>query len=270
MPVKKRKYAKKNSKSRKRRKFSRRPVAKYKKRRRGIPRGIPSKMFVKLRYVQRINLDPTADPGVQICPNVSFRANSINEPYSSISSSGASLSSGSLSHQPRWHDQYAGFYERYMVLGSQCRMFVNDEAQASKQGVRYFIVLNQDEKISTRYVDQDYLWERKQNRSRMLMTGSNGLTPYIYGGMSPRVAKLGFSAKKEFDFKDYRDKRTDLSGIMGDLGGTGTNPNKQAYFQCCATGVGEHLLDPGEFTFTVVIDYVAELYEDRFNKVGAS
>ena len=84
---------------------------------------IPDNTICKLKYNTRFQLDP-ASTGIAGTSDTSldtyiFRMNSLFDPDYTTSNPVASLGKGTPNHQPYGFDQWATFYNEYMVLGAK-------------------------------------------------------------------------------------------------------------------------------------------------------
>lgn len=127
--------------------------------------GIPDEKHVKLQYTTFVNLSgtPTA--------RHLFRGNSINDPDQS-----------GVGDQPVGHDQWANFYEKYMVKSSKIQVqILNNNTQAGPGNVLINLIPI-DTNVSRSY---DELSSSQYNKNRFICpvsSGSNGVYMSHYIG----------------------------------------------------------------------------------------
>lgn len=184
--------------SRKSRRIYRR---KYKRVRRGIPRGVSVQANIprmqKLRYVQDVQLTSTAGaPGFY-----QFRANSLYDPdYTGTG------------HQPMRFDQMAAIYADYCVVGSKINVkhVGNGLTNVAQKLVVY---LNDTHLTSLLYVN-DLI---EQGRCKYICTNDNS-------AKHRDSVSLGFSAKKFFGVTNIKDNILHIGAPVDQ------NPTDQAIF----------------------------------------
>jgi len=120
-----RKYKKKS-------KTKSRQVRKYRPRRSLPLGGFPSKHVARLKYVDLIQLSPTA-LGSAVPTFKHFRANSLYDPdYSGIG------------HQPRGFDELSAIYDHYCVIGSKIKVFFENDVDSVNNAGQYCFLMLQD------------------------------------------------------------------------------------------------------------------------------
>jgi hypothetical protein len=186
-----------------------------------------NRQIVKMRYSEDINL--TA--GVNLS-NYDFRANSIYDPNLS-----------GVGHQPLSHDQWANFYDHYVVLGAKIKVTLWHGSSTATDNVFFSLALQDTNNVMT---SQSMI--REQPRTSWTM-----LTP-PNAGKSMRTLSKKFSAKKFFGAK---------SVITWDkLGATlGNNPTEDALFRIFyqnATSVNNVSVSAN-----IIIDYIVLLSEPK-------
>lgn len=143
----------------------------------------PDKMMVDMRYSYSFRLDP---PTGGVSAVRSFFANGIFKPDA--------LASGGDTHQPFGRDQWAVFYNKYVVKGSKISATVLSNATTPGTGnVAIGIVLGRDIQVPS---ITDGL-ERTAKKPRFI----------TYGNANAEGVKLGsrYSAKKFWGLKDAED-----------------------------------------------------------------
>lgn len=193
-----------------------------------LPVGVPQTQIVKLKFSERVSLNP----GVAgLADNIVYRANGMFDP--SVTYTG---------HQPMFYDTFLGNrntnapYHEFVVLGSKIKCeFVSTTASESN---RVGIYLSNS---PTAITDPIQLDELKACSRRILgpPDGGNGVCT-LY---------KNFSAKKWFGHKNVTDEK-DM------IGNYNTDPLTQAYFHCYAHGLGD---DTTTLKVVVTIEYIALL-----------
>jgi len=194
------------------------------------PFPVPDSKVVKLRYVDFVTLnasDIASSPWV-------FRANSIVDPdYTGIG------------HQPMGFDQWAVFYDHYIVLGSRCTaQFRANDSTAT--GFSYVGITLSDRIAGTATSPSEAM--ERNNVSYKLLTGiaANGVV----------TCRKNFSAKRFFGLTNVSDNR----GILG--ANTVSNPTEDAYFIINQYPTGGY--DPTSIVVKVQIDYIVKFTERKF------
>lgn len=184
------------------------------------------RQVVKMRYSEDINLG-TGVGGLLY--NYDFRANSIFDP--NLTGSG---------HQPLGHDQWAQFYDHYVVLGAKMRVtFTNP----SNTDTSFCAIAVQD--MANTMSNQAHI--REQPRSRWTLVPNQG-------GNNQKSLVCNYSAKKFFGAKSVVtwDK---LGSAMGN------NPTEDALFRIFyqnATSTSSY-----NIVANVIIDYIVLLSEPK-------
>lgn len=230
------KYAK-NNRRRYRRSYKRKgaKVAKNRKKLRGygttrsnvINGPLAMRQIVKLRYSEDINLTAGTSLG-----NYDFRANSIYDP--NLTGTG---------HQPLGHDQWAYFYDHYVVLGAKIRVTLWQGTSTTTDNVFVSLALQDSANTMT---NQSMIREQPRTSWSMLTTPS--------GGKGMRTLSKKFSAKKFFGAK---------SVITWDkLGASfGYNPTEDALFRIFYQNATS--INNVSISANVVIDYIVLLSEPK-------
>lgn len=165
---------------------------------------IPMRTLVTLKYAQDIEIKVPAQAGV--VGSYKFRANSIFDP---------DFTSVVVGHQPMGHDQYANFYQKYVVVGSTITATFRNSSNTS---------LTSD--TSQQYICGITTTTPNQIISNNYELLENNRTSY--GKTSPQkpfqVIKKKFKAKKYFGISKILDNK--------DYGANfGNNPVEQALFE---------------------------------------
>lgn len=204
-------------------------MTKYKKPRRAIknklykvPTGFPSSKLLRMRYVENYSLGST----LGVMQTYSFRCNSIYDPNFS-----------GVGHSALGHDQFAQFYNKYVVLGAKITISGQGygNANASSMPVYTGIKRDLDNSVAT-----DYNLLKEQ-----------GVYSKLWNPLGDSHLKLNgfYSAKKNFSLTNVRDNVDRVGSLFND------NPQEQMYFV--------HFLQSQDrattaFTafFTASIDYI--------------
>lgn len=208
------------------------PRRKYKKKAampgREMP-GFPITKIVKMRYVDTIRMDPAAGASA----THRFRANSINDP--DITGAG---------HQPLGHDQWAAFYNHYVVLGSKitCKFIAESTSQTSSLCALY----TSDDEFTPNTAIVTIEQGLAKWRSGVLSTD---------GQSSMRVVNT-YSAKKFFNLTDVKDNVTRVGAYFEN------NPSDGAVYtlQYAALNL---LSDLAAIQVLVTIEYTVSVSEPK-------
>lgn len=196
-----------------------------------IPVGFPKTTCVKLRYV-----DSTAvDAGLDAVGYVTFRANSCFDPDFT-----------GVGHQPMGFDQWATFYNHYVVVGSRitANFATRGTATALGFGVRG-INLHADTTMAT---DLPTILEQGLTKKTLQSTHNNA--------QMVRSVSRNFSAKKFFNVTNVLDN-------IGRIGASiAANPSEQAYFHVFS-GNADPLVDPTSVLIMVTIEYIVVFSEPK-------
>lgn len=195
MPKRSRSTFRKRTRSAKRRKFGRRISRRALRGTRQRLPGASSSQIVRLKYVDRILLDPAIDtPASHV-----FRANSIFDPDSS-----------GTGHQPMGHDEWNTFYTNYLVIGSKIKATYFPTATST--GMMGGVLLKSD---STLITNVEQLMEQGLTTPRSLAMATGG---------RPTSVRRGFSPRKFFGVKDLKDNKGAIGASFGN------NPSNGAFW----------------------------------------
>lgn len=209
--------------------YRKRPYRKRTYRRRrlvsnSVPSGMPVQRVAKLRYVEKITLSSTVG-GLQTWV---WGANNIFDP--NVSGTG---------HQPMGHDQWAGLFNHYVVLGSKIHLQVSS---ASTPISPAYCGVYLTDSATAPYSNYEEYIEARKGEAKLISQDST------------RTTHLNnkFSAKKFFNVKDVKDNIDRLGALVG------VSPNEQAYYASwyqTANGSTDTA------AFLAVIDYIV-LYSE--------
>lgn len=182
--------------------------------------------FVKLRYVQRITLEPTAGG---VADSHFFRCNSLYDPdYTGVG------------HQPIGFDEYANLYKHYTVYGAKINVKLFSVGAAAAPDTQVCVLRLQDDvTVPGNYTD---MLENPQCNYRILTDSDNG------GRTS--LTKT-FSLKRTFP--SYKTQ----TGLGADVS---TNPTNVHYFGIHAFPL-DATQDGGTVQALVTIEYLALMTE---------
>lgn len=192
---------------------------------------VPDSTVCKLRYVQWGQFN-TAATGADFTV---FRANSIFDPWFT-----------GAGHQPMGFDEWAEFYDTYMVLGARITVTYQSK-DATATGFSYVGVTLSDRPSSIAATLEEAM-ERNNVKFRLL-TG-------ISSKGAVTVSKT-FSAKRFFGVKDMSDNRGTLGAKVD------TNPEEDAYFILTNYSSVDGT-DPTSIGFVATIDYIVKFTERKF------
>lgn len=242
------------------RKVARRPVYRRKKttyRRKRIARiprgpkkaplgGFPNTKTVALRYVTTQAINTSSSNTVRV-----FRANSIFDP---------DFTGGG--HQPMYRDQYALIYDDYRVNYATITMvainthIVNTAIPATLGATQYYAL---NERACRMWIVRDIQTADYSNSLNTMIEAGNknlvwrycpqntsGRMPTLRMGCWPHT--LHNTMKKDADLNSPQD----------------TNPQKEAYFICGVTDLGDGS-DPDSMTFQFIITYNVTFFNPKMN-----
>lgn len=187
--------------------------------------GHPPSRVVKLRYSYFV----TWNPGAGTLTSTSLHANSIFSPQ---------VSGG---HQPRGHDEWALFYNHYVVLGSKVRVTFDNTGSGATI-------------IAGVFLDDDTTLPGTPNAHEIVENNRGSWVTLPGSHQAVKTCTAKFSAKKFFRC-DVRD-RTDLKALFG------ANPSEKAYFHMWAQA-NDGLTDPGSIIVRFIVDYICLLSEPK-------
>jgi hypothetical protein len=197
-----------------------------------IPRslsiGVPLHSWVKLRYVDKRNLDPGTDSTISWI----FSANGVYDP--DITGTGG---------QPRFFDQWAAMYGRYCVEASSITAVFIAGSSTSTYTAMCGIDVRSDVTAQTTY--GSYL-EGRLTRVKPHVPNS--------GGPAVCTVKHGVNVAKWFALTQASD-RDSLTAA------TSANPAQQLYYHVFASDADPAGGDPGASWCTVTVDYTLRFYD---------
>lgn len=192
----------------------------------GAPSGAPTIRVANLRFVEMSNLACSAG----VLNQRQYRANSIGEP---------SVTTGSA-HQPMGHDQWALFYNHYVVLGAKITVKIINDGTISPAYCGIYL----SDGTTTPYVNGYEFIEARKGTYRMIQQNN------------PQTLTISskFSAKRYFNVTDVKDNISRLGASMA------TSPTEQAVF-----GLWYQTLDASSDTirYTATVDYIVQFSEPR-------
>lgn len=198
--------------------------------------GQPSRKLVRMRYTESLQIAPAAFSTAVYF----FSANNIFDP--NVTGTG---------HQPRGHDQWAAFYNHYVVIGSVCKVYFDASIAKNDTGVNHAIavgvMLNDDTTSTGGPV------ENKENNWCK--------TRYINNNENPRtVISQKFNNKRLGVTKPLSDDKVKAS--------FGASPAEQAYYEVMVQDLTNTTVAIGPVQCTVEIEYIVVLIEPK--DIGAS
>lgn len=196
--------------------------------------GFPNNKVVRMRYCDNVVLDASTTGHA----NVFFRANSIFQPPLG----GAGIDP----HQPLGYDQWAPFYNHYVVLGSKIKIraqYTKGVAGTSLFGVCY---LTDDQTASTDYTD---------------LVEQGGCSYCVIDGNAansgPYRMSRSFSAKNFFNVVDVKDNLDRLGAAYN------ANPTEDAMYCLGLQTFNNSPAAVAECTYFITIDYIVSFSEPR-------
>lgn len=194
-----------------------------KKRKAFIPRSMPNRKLVKMRYVK----DSSLDVGVSGFPVTSYYSlNSIYDPWVT-----------GVGNQPMSYDQWSSFYGRYTVLGA-------------KATVTYFPTSNNYIGVTSIVEDQT----PHLSLSGAIEARTAKRVDVSFRGVRPQKVVQFYSAKKWRGVKDIMDDDTQTSTFA-------SNPSRQDYLEVNVIPLASENVPP--VYYTIEIDYVVMLTDPR-------
>lgn len=224
-------YVKKSKKRVYRKNNRRRPRRRVFRPQRIIRTGFPKTTAVKLRYVDNIELNPTAG----VIASHSFRANGIYDPDLT-----------GVGHQPLAFDQWSAFYNHYTVVGAKIKAtFSSKTSSPATNGFAINGINLQDDGVFTS--DVFHMMEQGLTRVHKQSVHTN----------AQRIKSVtkGFSAKKFFNVTNV----LDVSRVGAHVT---TTPTDQAIF-VVFSGNADSVVDPEPMTVLVEIEYIVIFSEPK-------
>jgi len=194
--------------------------------------GFPKTTMVKLRYVDYATLNP----GIYTVGTAIFKANGCYDPNTS-----------GTGHQPMGFDQWASFYNHYIVVGAKITAVLNTSSTVYS-GCIFGINLNDDLTMST-----DIGTVMEQGLSKFKMANFNTTSG---SGNGIRVSK-GFSCKKFFQVTNPLDSLSRLGAL------TTADPTDTANFIVFFGAPPGDGNDFASINATVTIEYIVIFSEPK-------
>lgn len=188
---------------------------------------VADKQIVKLRYVEFVTLDA----GIGSVAYDTWRANGVFDPYVGVGG-----------HQPLGHDQWAPFYDNYVVLGSKATCFAEVYGTAASDSV--WLIGNVGQTIGAPASNINQAIE--QNKVKYTFLGGKTSSKSL-GKVS-----IYYSPKAVFGVKDVLDNG-DLVGSLGS-----TDPPAPCYFHF-QVGGNNPADNPTSVNCRVLIEYTVML-----------
>lgn len=197
--------------------------------------GLPKSRVVRMRYARPIQF--SAASGMAY---VAFKCNGLVDP-----------SNLTGDHQPLGFDQWSPLYNGFIVIASRIRVSATTQSTTSNATVLGIRVTNTANAPSA--TTWEGLVEQGKSKYRIIQNAVNG-------NVIQRLS-MGWSAKKWFSIKDWKDNQSEIGGTLAG-GGTPADPQTSftAHFQIFRCGV-----DTGSavavLDCVVVVDYLVALLE---------
>ncbi len=225
MPKRYRRASRRSGKRRRRgRRRSYRRLPRYRTKR--IPVGLPDKAIYKLKYTEILSFDA----GVGTFSTNVFRCNSIFDPNFT-----------GVGHQPMYHDELAGLYERYLVIGSKLHVrFMHTSSAGSTTNPMMVYVWSSDGSADA-FSSSQQMMENKEVTWRILDQSATSVTAHV------NLSK-GFNPRKAFQLG--RGSVMNASGIGAAFG---SNPSTQHFWHMGVVGIDG---DPGRVVGIINIQYI--------------
>jgi len=217
------------------RKYTKRKKHRRRRRTNGVPRnlvGFPKTRLVNMRYNENFSLDAIAG-GVA---NQQFRINSINDPNFT-----------GVGHQPLGHDEWALYYNHYVVIGAKMTATFLSTEIGTPTGLRACGIYLSEVTgvVPTNVID---MIENGKSKWKYL-------SPVGQSGQSKTTITNTFSAKSFFSV-------TNISDNVNRIGGNfGTNPFEDAIMNVWTGNPGTG--DPNALVVDIVIDFVVICSEPK-------
>ncbi len=183
----------------------------------------PQTLYRKLRYVDRIIIDPGASSAIG---QYFFNANGLFDPDQT-----------GTGHQPMGFDQYMAMYDHYQVVSSKITVSCSPNNATSISAFVWGI-----------YLDDDFAAHSNTNN-----ICEQGLAAYRVQNAGEGV--LSTKLSKSFNLKKFLSRNTDNT-----WGDATANPVEKAAF-CIFMQALANSVDVGEARFHVTIDYVVKFSE---------
>lgn len=190
-----------------------------------------------MRYCQGFLLQPTA--GSVATALQRFRANSIYDPDQS-----------GTGHQPLGHDQWAAFYDHYVVLGSKIKCTFNYGEAVNAAPLIAAISLEDTTNITPATVASSITEQGKAPFKFLGMT---------QGKQGPVTVYNTYSCKKFNNVKDVKDNIDTLGGLFAG------DPPESTYFTVSVSQYADTVASTSDIvTCYAEIDYIVLCSEPKF------
>lgn len=211
-----------------RRRFKRRVRRRLRRRapRRLPTSGFPKSKIVKLRYVERISVDP----GFGDFTKYDFSCNSVYDPNVT-----------GIGHQPLGRDQWAGLYRSYDVIRSDITVHCVPAGTANSIADPYILATEVDDTTDVDY-DPTHFIEQGVGRYRIIH-GQYGSKAVLRTRWTKKKAYRGMAAHADQNY-----------------GSTGGDPTKRYYYHLLFAGLNA-TADPNAVSCLVVINYTVRWFD---------
>lgn len=190
--------------------------------------------IVPLRYCDIFTVGPSGGAGLTI--DRLFRANSCFDPdYTGVG------------HQPSGFDQWAAFYDHYVVLGSKITVTVSSQASVAGADQAMVVIYLDDDTAGGLGFDQ--IMENSRYRAKAVSLAT--------GGKNTVVVKNYFSAKQFFGITNVSDNVDRIGAV------TTANPVDDAYFRLSLMPASGSTSTLQTFNVAVQIDFKVWFSEPR-------
>lgn len=199
--------------------------------------GFPANKIVRLRYAERIPMSPTG-PATFTWHNM--RANSVFDPNQTGSG-----------HQPMGFDQWAGFYNHYVVVGSKITVKWISEAPLSSETNAMIVgvkLTDDTTPILSGGQAWDNISERGFSKRIMIMNDQN---------VKPVTTIAKFSPKKFFNIANVKDNVLRIGAPVT------SNPTEEAIFQLWFCSANDTVVSAYIIQAFVTIDYLVLFSEPK-------
>jgi len=199
--------------------------------------GFPSNKIVRMRYAERISMAPE---NVASFAFYNFSANNAFDPNRS-----------GTGHQPMGYDQWSGFYNHYVVVGSKITVKFIPQTPTSSENETVIcgVKLTDD---TTPVITSGSLWENISERgfSRQIMIPNTN-------AIRPVTTSAKYSAKKFFNVTNVKDNLTRIGATVS------SSPTDEAIYQVWFASATDVNL-PGYIMHALVqIDYLVVFSEPK-------
>jgi len=213
----------------------------YRRRKPRVPIIMPRSCLRRFRYCQTIALT-SPDLGTPVMGQ--FRANDLYDPY--VTGAG---------HQPMGFDQLAALYTSFVVIGSRIKVTPVINTTASVAPAYMMIVLH-SQATSMSGMTIEEIMENESTSKKRFMCSSYQFGQMLSGNLQ-RLQRMNFSLRKFFHRKDLLDNDFACSAS--------SSPTLQAYYSVMQWISPGSVVESGEITYMVEIEYIAVCQEPTFS-----